>query len=73
MQWLNATRVGVCLLAIVLGGLDARADDVEPDATLGTKVTWERSPARAFEKARAKEKLVLLLHLSGNFDSTELT
>lgn len=39
----------------------------------GTLVRFEPSPADAFARARQEGKLVLLLHLSGNFDSSETT
>ena len=39
----------------------------------GTKVRFETSPEAAFARARREGKLVLLLHLSGEFRSSETT
>lgn len=39
----------------------------------GTRVRFEASPGEAFAAAHAAGKLVLLLHLSGEFGSSEMT
>ncbi len=39
----------------------------------GTKLRFEDSPAAAFMRAEREDKLVLLLHLSGRFGSSETT
>ena len=41
--------------------------------TLGTHVGWEADHDVAFARAKAEGKLVLMLHLSGNFESFEDT
>lgn len=41
--------------------------------TYGTKVRFEASPQAACARAKREEKLVLLLHLSGRFESSDLT
>ena len=43
------------------------------DRSLGTLVSWEANPAVAFARARELGRLVLLLHLSGKFNSPALT
>ena len=39
----------------------------------GTKVRFEESAPAAFARAEQENKLVLLLHLSGRFGSSEMT
>ena len=41
--------------------------------TLGTLVDWEPDPEKARERAKAEGRLLLVLHLSGNFESFEET
>jgi hypothetical protein len=44
-----------------------------PTETLGTGVAWDRNPVTAFQRASQEDKLVFLLHLSGNFDTPDET
>ena len=39
----------------------------------GTRVRFAASPEAAFARAGREDKLVLLLHLSGNFESSDMT
>ena len=39
-----------------------------PERKLGTLIDWAQSPADAYEVAEDKEKLVFLIHVSGNFE-----
>ena len=39
----------------------------------GTALTWEESIAKAREKAEREGRLVLVLHVSGQFDDPALT
>ena len=41
--------------------------------TFGTKITFEETTELAFERAKREDKLVLVLHLSGRFGSSEMT
>jgi WD40 repeat protein len=43
------------------------------DRSLGTALTWAESPSQAFEQAKSEGKLVLLLHVSGNFEDPGFT
>lgn len=43
------------------------------DRTLGTAITWAESPQAAFTQARSKNKLVYLIHVSGNFEQEGYT
>ena len=44
-----------------------------PTESHGTGVLWDRNPVTAFQRASKEDKLVFLLHLSGNFDTPEET
>ncbi len=43
------------------------------DRSLGTAMTWASSPSEAFDQAKAEGKLVMLLHVSGNFEDSGFT
>jgi hypothetical protein len=43
------------------------------DRSLGTALTWARSPAEASKLAEQSGKLVMLLHVSGNFENPGFT
>jgi len=43
------------------------------DRTLGTAITWAESPRAAFVEARRSNKLVYLIHVSGNFEQPGFT
>ena len=49
------------------------ADSLRSAPTYGTKIHFEDSAALAFARAEREDKLVLLLHLSGRFGSSEMT
>jgi hypothetical protein len=39
----------------------------------GTSVEWEGTPQEAAKKANAEEKLLFILHVSGNFEDPRFT
>jgi hypothetical protein len=41
--------------------------------TYGTSVKWSGSPSEAAAKAKADEKLVFVLHVSGHFEDPKFT
>ena len=41
--------------------------------TYGTSVQWSGSPSEAAAKAKAEEKLVFILHVSGHFEDPKFT
>lgn len=43
------------------------------DGTYGTKVSWLTDEKRAAEKARAENRFVMILHISGELDDPEKT
>lgn len=45
----------------------------ECDGKYGTKVTWEKSPAAAAERAAKEGRLVAVLDTSGNFEDPDKT
>ncbi len=42
-------------------------------ANLGTRIPFVKDPPEAFQLARKERKLVLMIHLSGNFEEKEFT
>ena len=44
-----------------------------PDRSLNTALRWAKSPAEAAQQARAENKLVFLIHVSGNFEDPGFT
>ena len=67
------------MLAIVLmASLAAAAPDGEScgkcgNKTYGTSIQWSGSPSEAAAKAKAAEKLVFVLHVSGHFEDPKFT
>ena len=64
--------------ALLLLSLAAAAQDAPTCATCGqrtygTAIQWTGSPSEAAAKARAEEKLVFVLHVSGNFEDPAFT
>ena len=55
------------------GGARSAAPFRDKRPTCGTQVRFEESAEAAFARAQREDKLVLLLHLSGDFSSPEKT
>ena len=69
-------RTLLCLAALALGASTARADESCGKCgkeTFGTSIAWEGDPNEAARKAKDQEKLVFVLHVSGNFEDPEFT
>ena len=64
-------------LAAFLAAVPARAADEScgkcGKQTYGTSVVWSGSPSEAATKAKAEEKLVFVLHVSGHFEDPKFT
>ncbi len=70
IQILAAGLLAACLLA------PARAADKSPASTCGeygTSVHFEKTPSDAARRAVKEEKLVFVLHVSGDFENPEFT
>ena len=65
-------RMLACIGGILACALAAQAAE-EPCGKLGTTLEWEESIAAAAAKAHKDGKLVLVLHVSGEFDDPALT
>jgi hypothetical protein len=52
---------------------DAAPQVCAADRTLGTALTWAKSPAEAAGRAGREGKLVFLIHVSGNFEDPGFT
>jgi hypothetical protein len=66
------------LTGLVAGPLsaDGKGKPAKEPATCGdhgTNVHFEKTPSDAAKKALKEEKLVFVLHVSGNFEDSELT
>ena len=63
------------LAGALLGLLEARSaySQETPSRTFGTALPWEESVENAVARAREEGRLVLLLHISGNFEDADLT
>ena len=74
-----STRFPLCIpvapvLAVVLCTFPLGAAGAEPACgDYGTSVTFAESPAAAAKQAVEEEKLVFVLHVSGNFETSEFT
>jgi hypothetical protein len=65
---LLAPVLGIVLLAGVSRGQDCNNSD-----TYGTAIHWVRTAAEAQKLARAEDKLIFVVHLSGNFTRDAFT
>jgi len=66
---------GLCLAVLVgLAGAGLAKDKEEATCgSFGTSVEFAESPAEAAKQARKEEKLVFILHVSGNFEDPKFT
>jgi len=77
---LLATTAGFCLaqflgLGLALGGEPAKskADKGETCGSFGTSVEFFDTPTDAAKAAKKEQKLVFVLHVSGNFEDPRFT
>jgi hypothetical protein len=75
-----STRSAASLMLAVAFAVPLRAGDEAEKCTtatcggdFGTSVRFEKSPSAAAKKALAAEKLVVVLHVSGDFEDSGLT
>jgi hypothetical protein len=69
---LIGAAVGVCLIPLV--GLVHAADKTEGVcSTFGTKVEFVSTPSEAARLAKKEQKLVFVLHVSGQFENPRFT
>ena len=73
---------GLCLASLLGVGAAARAADKDKDpfekpkascGSFGTAVEFVDTPSEAAKLAKKQEKLVLVLHVSGNFEDPRFT
>jgi hypothetical protein len=73
----SSIRPAASLLLVAALGVPACAGDKGADSVctgdFGTSVRFEKSPSAAAKKALAAEKLVMVLHVSGDFEESGLT
>ena len=68
-----ASLLLVGVLAVPGRSSDKPAKPETCGGDFGTSVHFEKSPSKAAQKALAEEKLVVVLHVSGNFEESEFT
>jgi len=80
MRRILATATGLCLahllgLGLVLGGEPAKgkADKAETCSSFGTSVEFFDTPSLAAREAKKEQRLVFVLHVSGNFEDPRFT
>jgi len=72
------TVAGLCLahlvgLALAVGGESTAKDEGQTCGQFGTSVHFFDTPTDAARKAKKEEKLVFVLHVSGNFEDPRFT
>jgi hypothetical protein len=75
-RWFLCTAAGLCLTLAGLGSAraaDGQKDKAETCGSFGTSVQFEESPKLAAAKAKKEQKLVFVLHVSGNFEDPRFT
>lgn len=60
------------LVALAVGAQDGKCGSCGGEQ-YGTAVEWQDSPSEAARKAKAEEKLVFVLHVSGHFEDPKFT
>ena len=72
---LRYAAVGFVLVGLWLPGALADAKKKSDDDTcqFGTKLHFEKTPSDAARKALKEEKLVCILHVSGDFEDPDFT
>jgi len=69
----TAGLLAVLWLVGARGGAAAAAAPLDAGNEYGTTVHFERTPSDAARKALKEEKLVMVLHVSGDFENPEFT
>ena len=70
------TAVGLCLVPLAGLAPPAPAADKETEGvcrSFGTHVEFVSTPSEAARQAKKEEKLVFVLHVSGNFENPRFT
>lgn len=62
-----------CIFSFTLNNSSLACDEPATCGDHGTAVVFEQSPAEAARKALEAEKLVFVLHVSGNFETPNYT
>jgi len=70
MKRIVVWSVGALLSVVAARGISAQETACRK---FGTALTWEESIEKAVAVARKEAKLVLVLHISGNFEDAGLT
>jgi hypothetical protein len=76
-RWLFGTSLGLCLAALpglALAGKGPAQQKTEGTCgSFGTTVEFVDTPSAAAKQAKKEQKLVFVLHVSGNFEDPRFT
>ena len=70
---LFCTAAGLCLAAWAVPAVLANDKTEGVCTTFGTSVDFVSTPSKAAEMAKKEQKLVFVLHVSGNFEDPRFT
>lgn len=65
--------LGAALTMAASGWADSKSKEAATCGEYGTSLHFEKTPSDAARKALKEEKLVMVLHVSGNFEDSEFT
>ena len=74
--WAYCASAGLCL-ALVVAAWGGKTAKIDPNTSTcgdsGTAIEFLDSPKEAAKQAAKEQKLVLILHVSGNFEDPRVT
>ena len=75
MRWFHAILMVPLVGALIVVPANAADKAAKPETCgeFGTNVHFEKTPSLAARRAIKEEKLVCVLHVSGNFEDAEFT
>jgi hypothetical protein len=72
-SWALAGLVAAALASPAAADQKNKGSDKPTCGEFGTSVNFEKTPSEAARKALKEEKLVFVLHVSGDFEDSEFT
>lgn len=65
--------LSLCVMASLAAAQESSTCPTCGNKTYGTAIRWAGAPSDAAAKAKAEEKLVFVLHVSGHFEDPKFT
>ena len=72
-SWALAGLIAAALATTAAADVKNKPSDKPTCGEYGTTITFEKTPSDAARKALKEEKLVFVLHVSGDFEDSEFT